>query len=141
MKPPAWYWIVAGLATLWMLFGVLAWTMDLMMDPAALADMSEGQRELYTTRPGWVFIAYGVAIFCGLAGSIGLLLRRSWAVTAFGISLVAVIIQFGYVFIGMKAIETLGAAEAVPFPALIFAIGAFLLWFATRARQRGWLRH
>lgn len=40
----------------------------------------------------------------------------------------------------MKPIEALGAAEAVPFPAMIFAIGAFLLWFSARTRQRGWLK-
>ena len=73
-KPPTWYWVVSGLAVLWMLFGVMAWVMDLMTDEASLAELSEAQRQLYAARPQWLFAVYGVAIFSGLAGAIGLLM-------------------------------------------------------------------
>jgi hypothetical protein len=79
---------------------------------------------------------YALAIFSGLAGAIGLLMRRGWATTAFAISLVAVIVQFGYTFLVMDAVKLLGAS-AVAFPAVIFAIGVFLLWFSMRARKQG----
>ena len=36
-RPPWWYWAAAIIGLLWTLLGVIAWTMDLMMDPAALA--------------------------------------------------------------------------------------------------------
>jgi hypothetical protein len=138
-QPPRWYWIVAGMAVLWMLFGVLAWVMDLMTDETALAQMSEAQRQLYMARPQWIFAVYAVAIFSGLAGTIGLLLRKGWAVAALGISLAAVIVQFGYTFFVMDAIRLLGAAMAVPFPVVIFLIGVLLLWFATSSKKRGWI--
>ena len=138
-KPPTWYWVVSGLALLWMLFGVMAWVMDLMTDEAALAELSEAQRQLYAARPQWLFVVYGVAIFSGLAGSIGLLLRKSWASMLFGVSLAAIIVQFGYTFIGMHAVQVLGAAAAIPFPLVIFPIGVALLWFSRRARTLGWL--
>lgn len=139
-KPPVWYWVIAGVALVWMLFGVMAWVSDLMMDEAALAQMSEAQRQLYEARPQWIFVLYAVAIFTGFAGAIALLLRKAWAVPAFAVSLIAVVVQFGYVFFGLRAIERLGAAQVLPFPLLIFAIGAFLLWFSMRARGKGWLR-
>jgi hypothetical protein len=137
---PRWYWIVAGLAVVWMLFGVLAFIMDPLTDEATLAEMSQAQRELFLARPTWLFVVYGVAVFTGLAGAIGLLLRRAWAVSAFAVSLLFVIVQFIYVLFVMDAIGRIGAAEALPFPILIFVVGAGLLWLSVVARKRGWLR-
>jgi hypothetical protein len=139
VKPPTWYWIVSSLALVWMLIGVAAWTADFMLDEAALAEMSEAQQQLYTTRPQWLFIVYAIAIFSGLLGTIALLMRKTWAIPLFAISLVAIIVQFGYTFLVMNAIGVLGAAVALPFPIVIFVIGLLLLWFATRAKNSGWL--
>jgi hypothetical protein len=101
--------------------------------------MTEAQRQLYESRPQWLFLVYAVAIFSGLVGATGLLLRKAWATTAFAISLAAVIVQFGYTFLAMDAVRLLGAGAALPFPIVIFAIGAFLLWFSLRARKIGWI--
>lgn len=139
-QPPRWYWIAAGLAVLWMLFGVFALAMDAMMDEAALAQLSEGQRQLYNERPAWVFGVYTVAIGTGLLGAVGLLLRKAWTVPALVVSLLAVLLQFGYIFGAMDAIGRLGgAAAAVPFPLTIIVAGVLTLWLALHARRRGWL--
>jgi hypothetical protein len=140
IKPPKTYWIVSALAVLWMLFGVVAWVMDLMSDEASLAQLSEGQRQLYAARPQWLFVVYGVAIFSGLAGAIALLLRSTWATALFAVSLVAIIVQFGYTFLAMHAVEVIGAAAAIPFPLVIFLIGVALLWFARYSRKSGWTK-
>lgn len=136
---PRWYWIVAGLALVWMLFGVLAFVMDPLTDEAALEQMSEAQRELFEARPTWLFVVYGIAVFAGLAGAIGLLMRRAWAVGAFTVSLVFVVIQFVYVLFVLDAIGRLGIAQAAAFPVVILAIGAGLLWFSITARRRQWI--
>lgn len=138
-RPPRWYWVVSVLALIWMLFGCVAWVMDLMTNEADLATLSEAQRQLYAARPQWLFAVYGVAIFSGLAGAIGLLMRRSWASTLFVLSLAAIVVQFGYTFLGMHAVQVLGAAAAIPFPLVIFLIGVALVWFARRARKSGWI--
>lgn len=140
LKPPRWYWVVAGLVVVWMLFGVLAFIMDPLTDEAALAQMGEAQRELFEARPGWLFVVYGVAVFAGLAGAVGLLMRRRFAVPAFAVSLVFVVVQFFYVLFVMDAIGRIGAAEAVPFPLVIMGIGIGCLWLSLHARSRGWLR-
>src|SRR5690606_42050590 len=57
-RPPWWYWAATVIALLWTLLGVVAWTMDLMLDPAALAEMSPAQQQLYAARPQWVFVLY-----------------------------------------------------------------------------------
>ena len=138
-NPPKWYWIVSVVALIWMLFGVVAWVADLMMDEAALAQMSAAQQQLYASRPQWLFIVYAIAIFTGLLGAIGLLMRKRWSVTAFGISLAAIIVQFGYTLTVMDAIGLLSPAAALPFPIAIFAIGLLLLGLSIKAKNAGWL--
>lgn len=138
-RAPWWYWAVAVLALLWMLLGVFAWIMDLRMTPEQLATLDPGQQQLYAARPQWVFVVYAIAVFSGLAGAIGLLLRKRWATTYFLVSLVAVVIQFGYTLFVMDAIGVLGAGMALPFPLVIVAFAVFLLWFARYARRHGWI--
>jgi hypothetical protein len=136
--PPRWFKVVAGIAAAWMLFGVVMWFVDLLFSEAMVAGMSEGQRALFESRPQALFVVYGVAIFSGLAGALGLVLRKAWAVPALAVSLVAAVVQFAYTFFVMDAVGHIGAA-ALPFPILILAIGTGLLWLALRASRRGWL--
>jgi hypothetical protein len=138
-QPPRWYWVVAGVAALWMLIGVGAWVADLMTDEQTAAGFTDAQRQLYLSRPAWLFAVYAVAVFAGLAGAVGLLLRRSWATAVLAVSLAAIVVQFGYTFLVLPALELLGAS-ALGFPLTVFLIGAALLWFAARSRARGWLR-
>lgn len=137
--PPKWYWIASALALVWMIIGVLAWFADLMMDEAALAKMSAAQQQLYASRPQWIFIVYAIAIFTGLLGAIGLLMRKRWAVVAFAVSLCAIVVQFGYTFTALNAIGLLGPATALPFPLVIFTIGLLLLGLAIKAKKAAWL--
>jgi fucose permease len=67
-------------------------------------------------------------------------LRFAWAVPAFAVSLVAVVIQFGYLIFGMQMVQRLGAAASLPFPLVIFSIGVLLLWIAIHPRNNGWIR-
>lgn len=139
VSPPRWYRIVSVIALIWMLFGVAAWFMDWMTDESTVAELSEAQKQLYAARPQWLFILYGIAIFSGLMGALGLLLRRSWAVPALALSLLTALVQFAYTFFGLDAIKLLGPALALPFPMVIIAIGSALLVLAMKAKQRGWI--
>lgn len=138
-SPPRWYWIASAVAFCWMAFGVVALTMDFMLDEAALAAMTEGQRQLYESRPAWITAVYAIAVVTGFLGALGLLLRQAWSVPALGTSLAAVAVQFAYTLVVMDAIGVLGAAAAVPFPLVIFAFGAATLWLARHAVREGWI--
>jgi|SRR5687768_1127474 hypothetical protein len=139
VRPPTWFRVAAWLALLWMLSGAAAFVMDLMTDETALAQMTPAQRELYQARPQWLFAAYAVAIAAGLAGAIGLLMRKAWAVPALVVSLVAVVIQFGYTIFGMQAIERVGAVQAVTLPIVVFVAGSLVLWLALTAGKSRWI--
>ena len=95
-NPPGWYRVVGVLVALWMLVGVIAWCIDLRMTPELLAGLPDAQRELFATRPAWVFVVNGVAVFSGFAGAIALLARRKVAKTLFLLSVLAAVLQFGY---------------------------------------------
>ena len=138
-RRPTWLAVASWLALLWMLSGAAAFVMDLLTDEAALAQMSPAQRELYEARPGWILAMYAVAVLSGLAGALALVLRKAWAVPALGLSLAAVIVQFGYVVFGMQAIERVGAAEAVTLPIIVFVAGMLMLWVAVKAKGAGWI--
>ena len=57
----------------------------------------------------------------------------------FWVSLIAVIVQFGYVFAKTDLIAHEGAAKVVPFPIVIALIGVFAIWFSGFAARKGWI--
>lgn len=138
-KLPVWFWVVTVIAVLWTLMGVASYVMDVTMSEETLAKMPEAQRAIYKTRPSWVVGLYAIAVFTALIGAAALALRKKLAVPFFGVSLAAVIVQFGYVLFGMSVVATLGASAAI-FPAVIVVIGALLLWFSMQSASKGWLR-
>lgn len=139
-RPPVWFWIVAILSTLWSLGGCFAYYTQVSMSKADLAKLPALQQEIWKMMPAWATAAYAIAVWIGLAGSLSLLLRRSWARLLFFISLIGIMVQFGWVFLGSPILDRMGAADSVPFPACIFIVGLFLVWFSAKAARRGWLR-
>jgi hypothetical protein len=138
-RVPGWYWAVAIAALLWEAMGCFAYWTQVSMDSAALARLPAAQADLWAAMPAWVVGAYAVAVWGGLLGAIGLLLRRAWARLAFAASLVAVIVQFGWTFLSTPILTTIGASAAA-FPAFILLMAALLLYFTGLAAKRGWLR-
>jgi hypothetical protein len=137
-KLPTWFWIIAILAVAWNLMGVAAYYSDVTMTPEALAALPQAQQDLRAASPGWVTGFYAIAVFGGLAAAIVLCLKRKLAIPLFAVSLVAVVIQMGYIFFGLNGAEALGAA-AMTFPAIIIVLGAFQLWFSMHAKNREWI--
>lgn len=138
-RVPGWYWAVAIFALLWEAMGCYAYVSQVSMDSAALARLPAAQRDLWLAMPAWVTGAYAVAVWIGLLGALGLILRRSWARLAFAASLVAVAVQFGWTFLATDILATMGAASAA-FPAFILLVAALLFGFSIAAARRGWLR-
>jgi hypothetical protein len=138
-RVPGWYWAVAVLALLWEAAGCFAYFTQVTMEAAELARLPAAQRDIWAAMPAWVVGAYAVAVWVGLTGAVGLLLRRRWARIAFAVSLIAVIVQFGWTFLATPILTTIGTSAAA-FPAFIALMAAILLWFSGLAARRGWLR-
>lgn len=138
-KLPTWFWVLAALAVVWNFLGVGAYFADVTMGEEAMQQMSAAERDLRDATPVFVTGAYAIAVFAGLAAAIALLLRRRLATPLFAVSLAAVVVQMGYLFLGMNAAAVLGNT-AVIFPSIIILLGALLLWFSVAANKKGWLR-
>lgn len=140
VKPPFWFWIVAGLAVLWESAGCFSYVLQVSMSDADLAKLPAAQQEICRMMPAWATAAYAVAVWSGLLAAIGLVMRKTWARPLFLVSLLAALVQFGWTFLGSPILQRMSVAEAVPFPAVIILIALFLVWFAGHARRRAWLR-
>ena len=79
-KVPTLYRVIAIAAVAWNLIGVAMFFLQTRLGPEEIAALPEAQRTVYEAMPSWLAVFYGIAVFGGLAGSLGLLLRRRWAI-------------------------------------------------------------
>ena len=134
---PLWYWVIAAVALLWSLLGCAFFGLEMFAQEAAIRTWTEAQKEWARSTPGWIYFVYGLAVSTGLAGSIGLFLRKGWTIALFAICLAAVIVQMVYTMLIAGGLQVMGPLGAV-MPSLVIVFSAALLWFSWFARSRGW---
>ena len=134
--PPRSYRIAASIATIWNAFGVAMYLSSVGAFGDPMAGLSEAERAAAADIPAWITGAFAIGTFSGLIGSIGLLLRKTWAAPVLLLSFLALLMLEGWIVFLSGARETFGLAVPVSVTA-----GAILLaWLALHARRRGWLR-
>lgn len=138
-KLPVWYWVVAIFFLLWNLMGVFSFFGQVFISDEVIKSLSTAEQELYKSYPLWTFIAFAIAVFGGTIGSIGLLMKKSWAKTFFIISLIGILPQMTFTIFFTKTTEIYGASSLI-MPIMIIAGGIFLVWFSSNAIKRDWLR-
>ncbi|WP_043805041.1 hypothetical protein [Arenimonas malthae] len=138
-KVPVWFTVLAVLALLWNLVGCLAVAADLVVvATGAVGQLPADQQALYAARPAWAVVGSVVAVLAGLAGSLGLLMRRRWAMPLLLASLAGLVLQdLGFVLMA-RSVEL--PAMALGMQALVAAIAVGLVLLARLAGRRGWLR-
>lgn len=138
-KPPPWFYVAAVILILWEIIGCLAYLSQVTMSAADMAQLPAAQREIWAMMPPWVTSAYALAVWLGLAAGIALLLRFKIARSLYIVSLIAVVVQFGWTFLATPLLTTIGGS-AVIFPLFIIAVGVMAVWFSGKAAGNGWLR-
>jgi len=138
-RPPGWFIAVAVVLALWGVLGCIAFYMHVKLGPAMDPAATDWDRAYYAALPGWFTPVYAAAVGGGLLGALALLFRSKLAQPLFVLSLIAVAVQFGYVFLGTDILAHKGAAVTVPFPLFIAAVAIFQIWLAQFARKRGWI--
>ncbi|ODP36998.1 hypothetical protein [Sphingomonas turrisvirgatae] len=136
--PPAWFKVAATVLILWGLMGLASLFPHFAYDPSIDPDATAWDRE-FMPAPLWLNIVYVGAVVTGVLASVGLLMRRRWAVTLSVLSLLLLIVQFGYIFLFTGIVAGKGLWTAY-FPAAIVVIQLFQLWLARKARASGWLK-
>lgn len=134
-KPAMWFLPVAGLALVWNMIGVAAYLNQMTMDLSVLPD---AQRTFYASIPLWATTAFAIAVFAGVAGSVGLLLKKRWAVPALIASFMGIVVQVTHSLLLGNGLEVFGKSALI-LPLLTLSIGLALIGFAILSRNRAWI--
>ncbi len=137
-KPPLWFTLLAGLALLWNLAGLLAVVADLRLSAADIAALPAEQQAMYAARPLWSVVASVVAVAAGTLGCLALLLRRRWSLALLYLSLAGVLLQDIGIFLVAGAART-GNPVPLVLQSLVLVIAIGLIALARRATARSWL--
>lgn len=135
-KTPVHLWIVAVLSLLWNFMGVFDYLMTKLEAEAYLSQFTEEQLAYFTGLPAWFTVFWALGVWGALAGSIGLLLRKKWALWAFCISFLGLVVGSIYNFGLSDGAEIMGT-EGMIFAAFIYAVMIFLLLYTRAQVKRG----
>lgn len=137
--PPIWFYLVAIVIVLWAGMGCYMCYQQFLHGADAMPNATAYDHRLMASLPAWYNPVYAVAVGTGLLGGLSLLIRRAFARPLFVVSLIAAVVQFGYLFATTDIVAVKGAGVVLPFPIIIIAIAAGEIWLAGHAQERGWI--
>lgn len=139
-QPTPWHlWLVGVLALLWNSFGAFDFTMTFTRGAEYLRSvgMNEATIQYLETLPSWLYAPWAVGVWAGVLGSLGLLLRRRWAVWAFALSLAgAVGSNIVTLMVFPPPAEAMPQGAAAYMHYIIIAIAVLLLLYAYWMKRR-----
>lgn len=123
--------VIGTILLIWNLMGVAAFVMQYGADPSQLAKTDPDAARAFAAMPKWAWAAYAIAVSAGTLGAVALLMRKAVAASLFLLSVIAVLVQFGYTFLGTDLLAAKGWTVAI-FPAIIVLI-AVVQWLYARS--------
>jgi uncharacterized membrane protein len=133
---PAHLWIVGLLALLWNAYGCYEYVMMETRNEAFLSGLPAEWVAYWESLPAWLTASWALGVWGGLAGAALLLIRSRYAVWAFALSFVGLVVDLGY----QMFMTEMPAGMLDMLDWLIIAIAAFLLWYAWSMEKKGALR-
>ena len=118
--------IIAAAAVAWNVLGLVLFLMQVTMSAEQVAALAPPDRAMYEATPK------APSTHAGVVGSVGLFARQRWAVTAFAVSLLAIVVQVAGTFATTPAWQTYGPAGLI-MPLVLTTIAVLLLRYAQRA--------
>lgn len=134
-RVPGYYLVIAWVALVWNLIGLSAVVMQLAISDAAMAELPANQQELIRQTPAWFKACALTAVIFGVAGSLGLVLQKRWAIPAFVISLLGLIGQQSWMWFMSNTFEVMGPGSWI-LPTMVMLIAIGLLIFAFVAAKK-----
>ena len=139
MNMPRYFIVIAIVLLLWNLMGLAAFAMQYTADLTELAKSDPVTAQAFAAMPAWVWIAYAIAVGAGTLGAVLLLMKKAAAASLFLLSLIAVVVQFGYTFLGTDLLAVKGPS-VIAFPAFIVVMAVVQLLYARNLVGKGVLR-
>ena len=135
-QPVAGWFKFAALASIaFMALGCVSYLMQVTADRGTLPI---DQRAMLDAAPTWMWAAFAIAVWIGLAGAIALYLRKRLAVKLLAVSLIAVLVQFSSYLI-VEQLRDLMALDGFVIPVVIVVLTWTVFWFAWHSQKKGWL--
>ncbi len=140
LRTPMHLWVVGILSLLWNCFGGYDYTMTKMRNMDYLASMGIDPNAMLAyldAMPLYANIGWGLGVWAALVGSVLLLMRNRYAVWAFGLSILGMIMSFGYMFFGppMPGSEEAGMMKYMPLIIVVLGVAQFA--YARGSREEG----
>ena len=136
VKAPRHLWIVGILAVLWNAMGAFDYSASQLRLDFYMKAFTPEQLEYFYSFPAWSVAAWAFGVWGALLGSIALLLRKAWAVWAFGISIAGMALTTIHNFVLTDGAALMGPG-AVAFSAVIWVVALFLFFYARAMTKRG----
>lgn len=141
LKTPWHLWVMGGVALLWNSIGAYDYVMTMYggMDHLRQAGMTDAFVAEFQRMPVWMSVAWPLAVWSAVAGSVLILARSRWAFTAFSVSLVAYLANLAHNY-GMSELGALGGTAGQIIAATILVSLIVLAWYSRMMAKRGVLR-
>ena len=138
-RAPWHLWVVGVVSLIWNAGGAFDYTMTKSDAAWYVANLTPEQVAHMNAFPLWMDIAWPVGVWGAVIGSIGLLMRKAWAVWAFGLSLLGLIASTVYNFMLTDGMAIMGGAGVAIFNIALWAVAILLLLYAMAMKNRGML--
>lgn len=139
IKTPTWFTVVAILAIIWNLMGIMAYLAQAFMPPEALESLKPEVQEAYRNVPAWATAAFALSVFGGFFGSLFLLLKKNIAKILLWISLISIIINDFYNFIMIDSISLFGMS-ALYMQIIVLIVAILLVYLFNQAKNKHWIK-
>ena len=139
-KTPWHIWVVGIVSLLWNSIGAMDFVMTQTKNEAYMSAFTPEQLSFFYGLPTWTVIAWAVAVWGGVIGSIVLLMRNRFAVHVFLFSFIAMVITSFQNYVLSNGLEVIGDTFALVFSAVIFVVALLLYLYARSMNQRNILK-
>ncbi len=132
-KPNTAFWVIAIVALIWNLMGVMAYLTRAFITEEMIAALPpEAQAEFLIEYPAWYTAAFALAVFGGALGALFLLLKKKFATSFFLVSALGAIAQHVYLFMNVEM-------KDLVMPIMIIIVCLFLVWYSKDAAKKGFI--
>jgi hypothetical protein len=136
VKTPVHLWIVAVLSLLWNLVGAFDYLATQTKMESYMGQFTQEQLDYFYSIPAWAVSGWAIAVWSGVVGSVGLLLRKKWAEWAFCLSLIGMAVSSLHSFLLSNGMEIMGSG-AVVFSLVIWIVAIFLYVYSRKQAKAG----
>lgn len=138
-RTPVHLWIVGIVSLLWNAMGAFDYLATQMRLESYMSQFTEEQLAYWYGFPAWVVSAWAIAVWGAFFGSIALLLRKTWAVWLFGLSILGMAATSVYTFGMSEGASMMGTGEVI-FSVIIWIVAIALFVYSRRQAANGVLR-